>query len=354
VRKKIKFKAPDKDSYDGKRGSFLIQDEAGIWPSRTEISRAKSRQGSLYQKILINELLFANPKKRTRMLVPDYFLKTTIKAIKQSKTPPTMNKDFTEKDMLDFAAEVLDKRVKFAVLNDYAAAPVPIQAELSKFKKLRELEKEQQHQRDIQMQCKSIPEKDWEIVAYRDPNCCTDIKNADIIYKSPFFNMFNYAALKEYPIHSVKRLKDGEVFSADDLTTYGRIKRFYKTTNDTVMCVEFTNGSGATLRSLEKVKEKPLLFTTEDGKEIIQDSEELLWRVFTEPSSFVQWKPYLMGIPKYTNKGEKYFSTKEAAEEYVNLFKPQLSINDLKPLLNEIFYNVDEAIESRIKPLIKK
>lgn len=55
--------------------------------------------------------------------------------------------------------------------------------------------------------------KDWEILSYRNPNCFTDIKGADIIGANGKDIHTYIASTRQYPIHSVKRLSDGVVFT---------------------------------------------------------------------------------------------------------------------------------------------
>jgi len=62
-------------------------------------------------------------------------------------------------------------------------------------------------------------------------------------------------AMPHMKIYSVKRLSDGQTFSVGDETTYGVIEKFYISWAG--MEVHFTNGSGATLASIEKAKQQP-------------------------------------------------------------------------------------------------
>lgn len=78
-----------------------------------------------------------------------------------------------------------------------------------------------------------LPEqpKEWEIVARIDENAMTDIPNANIVKKGDIG--WVYAELRNYPIHSVRRLSDGETFSVGEETEYGVISHF-KVLDDTV------------------------------------------------------------------------------------------------------------------------
>lgn len=72
-----------------------------------------------------------------------------------------------------------------------------------------------------------------------------------------------------------------------------------------------------------------VLFTTDDGVKFDNNYNGPMWRVFTRNTSYPMWEPIELGIPIYKVDGEKYFSTKEAAEEFIFLNKPQFSINDV-------------------------
>ena len=77
-----------------------------------------------------------------------------------------------------------------------------------------------------------------------------------------------------------------------------------------------------------KEQDKPVLFTTDDNVNIYKDGLGI-WRVFTGVHSFPSWEPINLGIPINKVEGEKYFSTKEAAEQYILENKPCLSLSDL-------------------------
>ena len=55
----------------------------------------------------------------------------------------------------------------------------------------------------------------WEILSYINPNVVTDVVGGNIVYAKGSGAI--YAILKNFPIHSVKRLSDGEVFSVGDV-----------------------------------------------------------------------------------------------------------------------------------------
>jgi len=92
------------------------------------------------------------------------------------------------------------------------------------------------------------------------------------------------------------------------------------------------------------VKEKPVLFFTEDGKEIREGDE--YYYVLESINNCIIGKNNCtkFGI-SLNRKGIKYFSVKEAAEEYIILNKPVLSINDVQKCLNETEVDLDSEHE---------
>lgn len=127
-------------------------------------------------------------------------------------------------------------------------------------------------------------------------------------------------ALGKCVIHSVKRLSDGEIFTIGNETKQGIIEKIIYRKNELSFYYE-GNACGYTLDFQKKLKP---LFTTEDGVDIF------------EGDSYVKVNPkyYSLVTGFVAEGGHKshvgiFFSTKEAAEEYILLNKPSLSIQDL-------------------------
>ena len=126
-------------------------------------------------------------------------------------------------------------------------------------------------------------------------------------------------------IIQVARKSDNEVLSVDDITSEGKITGFATFKN--IMSVQFENGlrsCGINVpKKAPKEEQKPILFTTEDGVEIKSSST-----IYYEVRDFKHWGR-CNGISWYMPvKGGIYFSTKEAAEQYILTNKPLLSISD--------------------------
>lgn len=134
-----------------------------------------------------------------------------------------------------------------------------------------------------------------------------------------------------YEIKSVRRLSDGEVFTVGDNTSSGVIVSF--DINSTIMNVVFGPNMHSICNSgFAKIKKEPL-FTTEDGVEIFEGDT-----IFSVEHTYYKIDDKIAGIYKGSNKNhpvehwyndDKYFSTKEAAEKYIIMYKPVLSIKDL-------------------------
>lgn len=147
-----------------------------------------------------------------------------------------------------------------------------------------------------------------------------------------------------YKIHSIKRLRDNSVFSIGDETNFGKITGF-EIHNNTIRVQYYIKGNWQWLSSIEKAK--PVLFTTEDGVSLTKDDK---WHpvCIEEGLGFI---PYKITNFKWTGipaKGFKAFSTKEAAEKYLILNKPCLSISDI-----ESTYFKEENIREQLKKLVK-
>lgn len=121
--------------------------------------------------------------------------------------------------------------------------------------------------------------------------------------------------------------KNKDIFTIGDNTNYGIIKRFEKSGD--MIRVYFEDkpiNYHVNLKVLEHSKQP--LFTTEDGVEIFEgDWYQYLhkhsWNISTARANKDFYEQ-----DKYSDNS-LYFSTKEKAQEYTDLHKPCLSINDV-------------------------
>ncbi len=168
-------------------------------------------------------------------------------------------------------------------------------------------------------------------------------------------------------ILSVKRTKDNQIFSIGNhihVHFYHQrngkphlISKILVTDNGIVLHINNGNCDckcTVRLRNAIKMKEEPL-FTTEDGVEIFEGDT-----IFSVEHTYYKIDDKIAGIYKGSNKNhpvehwyndDKYFSTKEAAEEYILLNKPVLSINDFYSF--SLCQAEEENTHNKLKALVK-
>lgn len=187
-------------------------------------------------------------------------------------------------------------------------------------------------------------EKEYEITAYQH--------GCGKIYPVTSDHSFNYNNVY-YRIYSIKRLSDGEVFTIGDRTE--NLNNFYDGDNkdhgkihsirleDGKITVGILHSGGFFLNTVIKAKQP--LFTTEDGKKIFKGDQ----------SYFVTTSFYLHGPSTYHGGGEhsgKYFSTREAAEEYIIENKPVLSLKEI--LSQSIICDWGHDFRTKLHQLVKQ
>ena len=177
-----------------------------------------------------------------------------------------------------------------------------------------------------------VVEKDYEILKLKDENGYT----YSLFTGELCSNNFN----QKDSIYSVKRLSDGEVFTVGDKVRISRLQhdgyfvidKFYFDCNgDKLLCNGKGSGNGHV--SINKIKHnKRPLFTTEDGVDKYKgDGVYILdlpsFEISSKPDGWLNsW------IPRDWNRA---FSTREAAEAYVLMNKPCLSLNNVLNSMDE-------------------
>lgn len=187
------------------------------------------------------------------------------------------------------------------------------------------------------------PSKEWEVVAY--------IYRGEIVYRAELdkgenamFANTNYTLYENFlidlgaPIHAVRRLSDGEVFTIGDEVYFFNGEQMEPEVNSWIIDHFFIREKDGQLLArskshfeveyidnfLFKVKAKRPLFTTEDGKEIFEGE------IYYEISENYELRQSVASGFKVSEKHTKnYFSTKEKAEEWVLINRPCLSVKDL-------------------------
>lgn len=174
-----------------------------------------------------------------------------------------------------------------------------------------------------------VVEKEYKILCYSQDdnrNCHSTIKRD-----------------KSWDIHSVKRLSDGEVFSIGDTLTEGVIQKITLSDYNDGIYLDTKNYIGLPLKKW--IKNRLVLFTTEDGVDIFE-GDKIYWiNLFTldkvncnkykDDIGECDLKDGLISLKDF-NKSNKTqdisfigFSTKKAAEKYILMNKPCLSLNDV-------------------------
>jgi len=193
------------------------------------------------------------------------------------------------------------------------------------------------------------------------------ITNNKTILNSPFFSVKDLLKNQGCNIHSIKRLSDGEIFTIGDPIGNNegsklldiKIKGFDIDSEYFVLTT-----SGRIKLSNVEHRKKPL-FTTEDGVEIFEgDSFTLISLIDIEEStvdSEVIMKPYdIWEKCKFyeliTNNSKNFlpFSTKKAAENYIKMNKPCLSLNDVLSITNKTSFVPEDFSKNLIKKELTK
>lgn len=193
--------------------------------------------------------------------------------------------------------------------------------------------------------------KDYEILTFKDkgPVKFTLEKNNDCTY-GPYSctenDVFN---LGYYGISEVRRLSDGEVFSIGDEVKYSdepnpfTIEYFHISDVGNMMA-----GVRSYRYSIDYIKKvKPALFTSDDGVDIHEG--DTIWYVRKD------WSYTDVEIhAKPSNQSCKYFSTQEAAEEFILMNKRCLSVNDVVKKFEDKFSFTANTYYFELKELAKE
>lgn len=178
-----------------------------------------------------------------------------------------------------------------------------------------------------------VVEKDFEILAFISPKNTIYTKGKNHDRFDGIWSMYrpteeDCLKEKDFKIHSVKRLSDGEIFTIGDKTNQGVINNILLVDNN-ILFNQYVNS----FKNIQHVKQP--LFTTEDGVDIYEDSN--LWSINKKTFQFCSkgHKGFYKGfIP---NVDYLYFSTEEKAEEYIDFHKIQYSKQDVFNIIHKGF-----------------
>lgn len=198
-----------------------------------------------------------------------------------------------------------------------------------------------------------VVKEEYEILSLKyndDPDtglCFKDEEDDTFKYKNNLGNGHEGSPAKNcldngWSIHSIRRIHDDKVFTLGDKVLHknnvsnrnGIIVRFHVLSNG----VWFkTNNFDTPMCYILYVKPKKVLFKTEDGVDIFEG--DTYYNVFEE--RFNSLEPFQINGPHEATDipgvsygpHSKFFSSKEAAEKYVDLHKPIYSKLDLSKAL---------------------
>lgn len=166
---------------------------------------------------------------------------------------------------------------------------------------------------------------DWEILSFKHQDGTVTTSSLKDCHKWPHLteSFTTEDALElgtRISIHSVRRLSDNEVFTVGDVVNRGKITKFSpKEFWAGGMCVETDHKNETSILSLTK---RTPLFTTEDGKPVYPGNKYY----FVTPFMDI----YKTTATDCTLAENRKFSTREAAEQWVEDNKPIASINQLR------------------------
>lgn len=184
-----------------------------------------------------------------------------------------------------------------------------------------------------------VVEKDYEIleIAFEDGDICDYAPHSKMYSSKKEFHEYFLNSNCNYKIHSIKRLSDGEVFTVgiDECNNkhgnFGVIAKFEDIRGELHALDKTFAPRGEYVYGLKvsSLIRKELIFTTEDGVGIFEDTEEC-WEVLnSDKSNVYRVLPNNFFTLKNVLSSRKVFSTKEAAEEYVLFNKTSLSLEDV-------------------------
>lgn len=171
-----------------------------------------------------------------------------------------------------------------------------------------------------------------------------------------------------YKIHSIKRLSDGQVFTVGDSVLFeGQLMGIYKATlleigyeivpgDKRTRKLTFINDNKSIGKwwTLDKISlHKKLIFVSEDNVEIfVGDKINSVYKQ-TLQLNCGNNTTGTIGFGFTPSKGYLYFSTTSAAEEYILMNKPCLSIKDVMDVTFEAWDEKRKALKD-LKELVKK
>jgi len=201
------------------------------------------------------------------------------------------------------------------------------------------------------------PQRDWEIMTVKHNN------KDEIIDVSGHLQFVAECYLKSnYSIDSVCRLSDNTVFLIGGqhfingyMNTIKKFEISEFSKNIIVyfdgICIPYDLSELPTPTEEQTITDKPILFTTFDGVDIKEgDKYSVVWLKDFKDSKIKMWDTIFDEIAQPLledetwSEGAKFFSTKEAAQQYILDNKPCISLKEIKEYVG--VYSSDYALEN--------
>lgn len=206
--------------------------------------------------------------------------------------------------------------------------------------------------------------KQYEILAFKTTNykkIWNRISNDLYSIKSVSFTLKEclegtYSLEDKYlEIYKIVRLSDNQIFSIGD-KIISKVWNYYNFDHkpltieaidiiDNTLRFKLSNNTSILLKNTKNIAYKGFikpLFTTEDGVDVFNDIP-VYCLLKSDLSPWRNLEPWFKtdGI----HEGWLYFSTKEKAQEYIDLNKPKLSINDVLEIVNLSTNEINQLID---------
>jgi len=331
------------DRFDGKRASFYAMDEVGQWAAADK-ELTKEKIDELMKEFHNQPLQFYSPPKRYSQSEVDAIRADTWYAARKITDKVVGEIDFKDGDRCPFYEKY------FNSINDYLSSLNLNSNDTGK----EDNETKSANWRSENLSKQSAPEpsalpnkewKEWKIVDIMDDN--------GQIISNPSTDII-HMVLKHRGerIHSVRRESDKEIFTIGDKISWGctgvyettlttfeiknnRLKFYYDKLPENSNPCDFLDAI-----NLYKLPTptQPVLFTTEDGVEIKDRvTDYYAVRDFKRSGRCNGMAWY------HPETGEKYFSTPEAAEQYILENKKLFSLQEIKQYVG--IYSSDFCLE---------
>lgn len=203
--------------------------------------------------------------------------------------------------------------------------------------------------------------KEYEILSFKDSISSIWSRESENPNAS-FRSSFSYATeeillARKYEIHSIKRLSDGKIFTVGDKIDgkCGMNQEIVKIDTDWIYYKSNNKTEQIHTYRLSEIKHSKIpLFKTEDGVEIYEGDTYYVHF----PCTGSIYGGYLANNNSNNSWVSPYlnFSTREAAENYILMNKPCLSIKEITPIIgqcnNTTYIDLDKLTD-KLKELVK-